>query len=58
MHSRPSLKFRSHKRNWLPAAIVLAALLLAVMAWRNLRIPEPRPRREQPVEAHSLPHNY
>jgi hypothetical protein len=49
MHSRPSRTRRQPKRSWLSAAIIGAALLLAVMAWRNLRIPEPKPRRE-PLE--------
>ncbi|WP_168404773.1 hypothetical protein [Arthrobacter silvisoli] len=46
MHSRPSHTTRKHKRSWLSAAAVGAVLLFAVMAWRSLRMPEPRPRRD------------
>lgn len=54
MRQRPSLKTRRLKRKWLPAAILIAALLLAVITWRSLRMPKPRPRRESPA-AHVQP---
>jgi len=50
MHSRLSRMIRKHRRTWLPAAVAGAAFLLAAMAWRSLRMPEPRPRREPPEE--------
>lgn len=46
MPSRPSHQVRKYKRNWLPAAIAGAVFLLGVLAWRSLRMPEPKPRRD------------
>jgi hypothetical protein len=49
-------KARDAKRNWLPVALAGAALLAVVLAWRGLRVYEPRPRQaaEPPEEAASL----
>lgn len=58
MHSRPSHPSQGHRKLLQCAIAAGGLLLLAALAWRSLRMPEPRPRRDGPPSTPAPSLNY